>query len=77
MSMEAKRIFNRYIKKKLDNNSKFKCTCPVCGKEITTDSDFTDIEYVKTKRGTEIFIHQDCVRAWGGNMVKEGETGAL
>jgi ATP-dependent DNA ligase len=65
MSMEVKRIFNRYMKKHTDNWTKFKCTCQVCSEEITEDSDFTGIEYVKTKRGTEIFVHRDCARAWG------------
>lgn len=38
--------------------------CPVCGKEIKGDN-LNGVEYVKTKRGTEIFIHNSCVRNWG------------
>lgn len=38
--------------------------CPVCGKEIKEDDDLNDVEYVKTKRGTEIFIHTKCVSKW-------------
>lgn len=37
--------------------------CPVCNKEVDgTEAD--ELEYVKTKRGTEIFIHTECVKKW-------------
>jgi hypothetical protein len=36
--------------------------CPVCD-EICCETDA--LEYIKTKRGTEIFIHTKCVK--GGN----------
>lgn len=42
-----------------------KVKCPVCGKEIKESDDLKDVEYVKTKRGTEIFIHTKCVSKWG------------
>lgn len=38
--------------------------CPVCHKTIYSQ-DLDNIEYVKTKRGTEIFIHTRCVKKWG------------
>lgn len=41
-----------------------KICCPVCGKELKEDK-LDGVEYVKTKRGTEIFIHTDCVGRWG------------
>lgn len=38
--------------------------CPVCDKPCYV-SDADELEYVKTKRGTEIFIHKGCVKKWG------------
>lgn len=46
------------------NDEDKKVKCPVCGKEIKEDG-LNDVEYVKTKRGTEIFIHTKCVSKWG------------
>ena len=40
-----------------------KICCPVCGQELK-ESTLDGVEYVKTKRGTEIFIHRDCVKNW-------------
>lgn len=37
--------------------------CPVCGKEIYT-YDAPDVEYIETKRRTQILIHTKCVRKW-------------
>lgn len=45
------------------NDEDRKVKCPVCGKEIKEDA-LDDVEYVKTKRGTEIFIHTKCVGKW-------------
>lgn len=42
--------------------------CPVCGDKITPDQD--DWEYVKTKRGSEIFIHTFCAKHWGSDLSK-------
>ncbi len=38
-----------------------KVKCEGCGKEIRSDGILEDVEYIKTKRGTELFIHRDCV----------------
>lgn len=38
-------------------------SCPVCN-EMCYPSDVDDLEYIKTKRGTEIFIHTKCVNKW-------------
>lgn len=32
--------------------------CYICGKEIASDEDY---DYVKTRRGTEIYLHKKCV----------------
>lgn len=37
--------------------------CPVC-KKVVTKEDPAKLEYIKTKRGTEIFIHTGCVEKW-------------
>ena len=42
--------------------------CQVCGEKITPDD--ADWEYVKTKTGSEIFIHTFCVKHWGSNLSK-------
>ena len=41
-----------------------KIHCPVCGKELK-ESKLDGVEYVKTKRHSEIFIHTKCVRNCG------------
>lgn len=47
-----------------NNDEDKKVKCPVCGKEIKEDG-LNNVEYVKTKRGSEIFIHTKCVSKWG------------
>lgn len=53
-------VYGRYMNK----HDHIQPECPVCGKAIYT-SDLDDVEYVRTKRGTEIFIHAKCVEKWG------------
>lgn len=38
-----------------------KVHCQGCGKEIRSDDDLSGVEYVKTKRGTELFFHTECL----------------
>lgn len=38
-----------------------KVNCQGCGKEICSDEKLADVEYVKTKRGTDIFFHTRCM----------------
>ena len=54
-----------YSKKrdKLPKAKRWRMDCPVCLKEIKPAEQ--DAEYVKTKRGTEIWIHTQCVPKWG------------
>lgn len=35
--------------------------CPGCDEAIREDDDLETIEYIKTKRGTEIFLHHGCL----------------
>lgn len=47
-----------------------KVKCQGCGKEIISDEDLSGIEYVKTKRGTELFLHHGCMdRVWEHGIV--------
>ena len=48
--------------KKLPEDS-YRRECPVCQKKVDPDSEYT--EYVKTKRGSDIFFHRGCVKEWG------------
>lgn len=41
--------------------------CPVCGEIVDPYS--SKAEYVRTKRKTDIFVHRDCVKDWGGEKI--------
>ena len=60
MSINKKSNYERYLKQYYAT----KPTCPVCGKQIQ-ESDLEKVEYIKTKRGTVIFVHKECVKKWG------------
>lgn len=40
--------------------------CPICGKEIYPSA-APDVEYILTKRGTEILAHTKCIRKERGH----------
>lgn len=40
--------------------------CPICGKEIYPSA-APDVEYILTKRGTEILVHTECIRKERGH----------
>lgn len=65
--MDVKRLFQNKLKRLQKESDIFtkdvKICCPVCGQELR-ESGLDGVEYVKTKRGTEIFIHRDCVKNW-------------
>lgn len=43
-------------------------TCPGCGKEIKKTDDMSNIEYVRTKRTTDVFFHTECLnKVWHRN----------
>lgn len=45
--------------------------CPICGKEIYPSA-APDVEYILTKRGTEILAHTKCIRKeWGHGPSKD------
>lgn len=40
--------------------------CPGCGKEIKESDDMDGVEYVRTKRKTDVFFHTKCIgKVWG------------
>ena len=65
--MDVKKLFQDKLERLWKESDIFtkdvKICCPVCGQELK-ESTLDDVEYVKTKRGTEIFIHRDCVKNW-------------
>lgn len=47
-----------------------KVKCQGCGEEILSDQDLTNVEYVKTKRGTDFFFHHGCAdKVWKHGIV--------
>lgn len=68
-TINIKRLLTNKLKRlsydpTIHNREDTKVKCPVCGKEIKPEN-LDDVEYVKTKRGSEIFIHIECVKKWG------------
>lgn len=65
--INVKRLFKNKMKRMSNDFSvrteDCKICCPVCGQELKEDK-LDGVEYIKTKRGTEIFIHRDCVGRW-------------
>lgn len=65
--MDVKKLFQRKMNRLLKSDDvrpeDKKICCPVCGKKLK-ESTLDGVEYVKTKRGTEIFIHRGCVKNW-------------
>ena len=47
---------------KFDNKERPICAvkCQGCGEDIRSDEDLENVDYVKTKRGTEWFFHRCC-----------------
>lgn len=45
-----------------------KVKCQGCGTYICSDEDLSEVEYVKTKRGSEWFFHRSCMN----NVWKHG-----
>jgi len=37
-----------------------KVKCQGCGSEIASDEDLSGVEWVGTKRGTDVFFHTEC-----------------
>ena len=61
--MTHEEMWRRYRNIMKKAPSDYVITCPVCNEKIS-DGD-AGVEYVKTKRGSEIFIHNTCVKCWG------------
>ncbi len=53
--------------KRISRRQTGKVVCPGCRKEIKETDNFSEIGYVKTKRGTHIFLHKSCLdKVWRG-----------
>lgn len=56
--------FNKY------KTSIRKVRCQGCRKDICSDDDLKSVEYVKTRRGTELFFHKSCAdKVWKHGIV--------
>lgn len=52
-------------KKKRIHKSPWDVICPGCGKQIHESDDLSEVEYVRTKRATDVFFHRGCVdKVW-------------
>lgn len=55
---------NEQKKKRLASRSS-PAVCPGCGGRIKSDDDLSNVEYVRTKRKTDIFFHMGCMnKVW-------------
>lgn len=53
------------VKKKRIHASPWDVVCPGCGKTIYESDDMSEIEYVRTKRRTDVFFHRKCMnKVW-------------
>lgn len=44
--------------------------CQGCHKAISSTDDLSEVEYVKTKRGSVLFFHDDCLgKIWDSSIV--------
>lgn len=68
MKINKKLLFRKKMDRLIHDDSvrpeDEKICCPVCGKVLKEDR-LDDVEYVKTKRGSEVFVHTKCVKNWG------------
>lgn len=52
-------------KKKILLSHRSPVTCPGCGKAIAEEEDMSKVEYVRTKRRTDVFFHTECMeKVW-------------
>ena len=52
-------------KKRIESHWDHPVICPGCGKEIKPDDDMGNVEYVRTKRKTDISFIQSVWRKYG------------
>ena len=63
--MSEKKITDRKKKKRIISRHLSAVICPGCRKEITEDEDLSKVEYVRTKRATDVFFHTTCMeKVW-------------
>ena len=59
------RKLKRRLEKLIEDDKENGVTCIVCGERLDPE-DADQLEYAKTRRGTEVWWHTDCTRKWGG-----------
>lgn len=59
--IKNKTIYNKLMKLCTTSRTPM---CPICNDYVRIDQ-AGDADYIKTKRGTEIFIHTACAKKWG------------
>lgn len=62
MLITHKQMWNRFRSIMKNQPSDFKICCPICNQEISDGE--VGVEYSKTKRRTETFIHSNCAKKW-------------
>ncbi len=64
--MAERKITDR-AKKKIIRRHMGPVMCPGCGKVIAEEEDLSKVEYVRTKRATDVFFHTACMgMVWRG-----------
>lgn len=49
-------------KLKIFNRQGVDVCCIGCGVQLRGTDDFAEVEYIRTKRGTNLFVHKKCVQ---------------
>lgn len=64
MAEKAKGMTDK-AKKKIIASHRSPVICPGCRKVIAKDGDLDGVEYVRTKRATDVFFHTACMeKVW-------------
>lgn len=63
--MAEKKFMTDKAKKKIIKSHKSPVMCPGCGNVIAEEEDMGKVEYVRTKRATDVFFHTACMgKVW-------------
>ena len=60
--MLDRRLKNR-LQGLIEDNSEYGVTCAICGEKLDP-MDADELDYSKTKRGTEMWWHTKCAEGW-------------
>lgn len=56
-------VSEKIIKTRMKKQPDGYAVCQGCGEKLYPEYDLYDVEYVKTKRGSELFFHTECLGA--------------